>query len=491
MTRTVYASGVPTTGSGRVSGTGTMPQGNPHGAWGTARRSAFLALEQVRRTGRLLVMVITVTAVTLAMDSATVARAYPFDPRGEDWEGLSQLVQMAQAELGPTHVVVTSRLDLRALRKEDGLLIVHPERPLDVDELSAFMRSGGRLVLLDDYGEGDGLLARFGIQRVPLPTRPAEMLRGNPSFAIAEPASAHPAVRDVSRLVTNHGTGLEHAALSPVLVVRGDGEPDVLLGLAGAVGQGRLLAIGDASLGINSMLRYPGNRALCASLVRYLTDDDVWGKRGGTLYVLANDFETTGSYGDDSRLGGAAGDLRRTLFDALEVLRNDGMPPLAAYLVALGLGLGIVLWTSARAGRPHRSVVPRFVRRVPAVAHGGVAGHAAIIASPGTSRVLAMLELKSCLEEDLATRLGMDRPPPHDILVARARSAGLVDATQADELTHLLARFARIEASLLTRQRSAADRVRDADVLRMAARMRNLLDAMGSAAAVVHSKEPS
>jgi hypothetical protein len=55
----------------------------------------------------------------------------------------------------------------------------------------------------------------------------------------------------------------------------------------------------------------------------------------------------------------------------------------------------------------------------------------------------------------------------------------------------VLARFARIEASLVTRQRSAGDRVRDADVLRMAARVRDLLDAMGPAGGVVHWKEPS
>ncbi|MGH7296042.1 MAG: DUF4350 domain-containing protein, partial [Polyangiaceae bacterium] len=341
-----------------------------------------------------------VLACIAALLAGPSAAGRPFDPRGEDWEGLSRFIKLAGDELGAQHVVVTSRLDLGTLKRTDGILIIHPERPLDVDDLSAFMRAGGRLVLLDDYGEGDGLLARFGIRRVPLPMRPAEMLRGNPSFAIAEPASAHPAVRDVSRVVTNHATGLEHPALSPVLVVRGDGEPDVILGLAGAVGQGRLLAIGDASLGINEMMRYPGNRALCAALVRYVTEDDSWGPRDGKLYVLTNDFDLVGSFGDDSRLGGASGDLRRTIVDTLEMLRHDGMPPLAAYLIALAIGLGIVTWTSASAGRPHRPAVPRFVRRVPAVAQGGIAGHAAIIAAPGTSRVLAMLELKSALEEE-------------------------------------------------------------------------------------------
>ena len=260
------------------------------------------------------------------------------------------------------------------------------------------------------------------------------MLRGNPALAIAEPASAHPAVRDVARVVTNHATGLEHPALSPVLVVRGDGEPDVLLAVAGAVGQGRLLAVGDASVVINAMLRYPGNRALCASLVRYVTEDDAWGKRGGKLYILANDFETTGTFGDDSRLGARWASLRRTLTDALEMLRHDGMPPWRRTSSRWRSGSGS--WSGrarARAGRTSpssRASCGRCRRR----AQGGVAGHAAVIAAPGTSRVLAMLELKSALEEELSTRLGLDRPPPHDELVARVRGAAAPrrDASAAD-----------------------------------------------------------
>jgi hypothetical protein len=410
------------------------------------------------------------------------AVAGPFDARGEDWEGMTQLVRMAQAQLGPQRVVVTSTLSLGDLGREDGLLIVHPERTIDADGLTAFMHAGGRLVLLDDYGTGDGLLARFGIRRVPLPGRPAEMLRGNASLAIAEPASAHPAVRDVGRVVTNHATGLEHPALSSVLVVRGDGEPDVLLAVAGAVGQGRLLAVGDASVAINEMMRYPGNRALAAALVRYATEDDVWGKRDGKLYILANDFTTSGTFGDESSLGGTAGDLRRALVNTLETLRRDGMPPLAAYLVAVAVGLGIVIWTSTRAGRTHRSAVPRFVRRVPAVAQGGVAGHAAILSAPGTSRVLAILELKSALEEDLATRLGFDRPPPHDELVARAQSAKLLDAEQVAALASLLTTLTRIEGLLVQRaaRRGAVGRIRDADVVAMASRVRAMLEAVSA-----------
>ncbi len=141
------------------------------------------------------------------------AGARPFDLRGDDWEGLSQLVRMAGSELGGARVVATTTLDLHGIEPADALMIVHPTRSLDVEGLSSFMHAGGRIILLDDYGTGDELLARFGVRRRPLPARPAEMLRANPALAIAEPAAEHPVVRDVSRVVTNHATGLEHPAL--------------------------------------------------------------------------------------------------------------------------------------------------------------------------------------------------------------------------------------------------------------------------------------
>lgn len=410
------------------------------------------------------------------------AEATPLDPGGRDWEGLSEFVTAARGELGTQRVVVTPRLDLSTLKRQDALFLIHPERTLDVDELTAFMRAGGRIIVLDDYGSGDELLARFGIRRVPLPSNPAEMLRGNHALAIAEPASAHPAVRDVSRVVTNHATGLDHKALSPVLVVRGEGEPDVLLAVAGAVGMGRLLAVGDSSLVMNSMLRYPGNRALATSLVRYATEDDVWGRRDGTLYVLANDFTTTGTFGAGSRVGGILGEAWRTFEEVLETVRHDGMPPLAAYLFALALGLGVVGWTSTRAGRPHKAVTPRFVRSVPAAAQGGIAGRAAVLGAPGTSRVLAMLELKSALEEEMTARLGMERgpvPAPED-LAARARAAGLLDAEQAAALARVLKTLGGLESALSMHQMRAIQRLRDADVFAVAARVRGLLEAVGA-----------
>jgi hypothetical protein len=418
------------------------------------------------------------------------AYAAPFDLKGEDWEGLSQFLRTAEVELGAARTAPTSTLDLQRLEPADALVLVHPTRTLDVEALSSFMRAGGRVVLLDDYGTGDALLAKYDIVRRPLPARPAEMLRANPALAIAEPAGElHQSLRDVAQVVTNHGTGLEQPALTPILVVRGEGDDDVLLALSGIVGRGRLLAIGDASVVINSMLRYPGNRGLALAILRYAFEGDPAERRTGKLYVLTNDFETTGwlgsAFGSESPIAGAASEARRVMDDSLGALRHEGLAPVPTYVAALLVGIGVLVWTGARAGRTHKHAVPRFSRTVPVVAQGGIAGHAAVLGSPGTSRALAILELKSALEEELATRLGLDRAPPADQLVARLRAARLLDESGARALSRLLATMARVERRLgaragFTRQPALRrDGPSDRDVLAMAAEVRELRARIG------------
>jgi hypothetical protein len=202
------------------------------------------------------------------------AEASPFDLTGADWEGCSELVRIARAELGTTRIIATTSIDFKELKPEDGLLLLYPEKSLDVDELSKFMRAGGRVVLLDDFGRGESLLRHFGMERVPVPKKPVESLRHNPQLALAEPASAHPVVADVNRVVTNHATGLSHPDLSPVLKIRGANEGDVFIAVAGAVGekppapQSRLLVVGDPSIVLNSMLRYAGKNSFARGRVR-------------------------------------------------------------------------------------------------------------------------------------------------------------------------------------------------------------------------------
>lgn len=402
------------------------------------------------------------------------AVAAPFDLAGSDWEGCAELVRLARSDLGSTRVVATAQIDFHELKPEDGLVLLYPEKSLDVEELSKFMHAGGRVVLLDDFGRGDSLLRHFGLERVGSPRRPAEFLRKNPQLALAEPASAHPVVADVNRVVTNHPTGLAHRDLSPVLKIRGNGEPDVLVAIAGQVGKGRLLAVGDPSIVMNSMLRYGGNKAFARGLVHYSVDHDTWGKRGGRLFIASGGFEQKGSYGEDE---GTLAEWLHDLREALEVMRHDGLPAALAWALAIAIGLVLVVWVGSRAGRLHKPISPRFVRRLPAVAQGGVAGHAAVISAPQTSRVLALLELKSALEEQLTSMLGLSKVPTHTDLLAQIGTSGLLDAEGVHSLRRLLLRLSSVE-TMVVFQRSGGmvQPIRDSEVVSIARTVSQLLE---------------
>jgi len=405
-----------------------------------------------------------------------LAAASPFDLDGHDWEGCSDFVRLAHEELGDPRVVPTASLDLGALRPEDSVIALHPEKALDAGSLARFMRAGGRVVLLDDYGTGDGLLEHFGLERLPIPRHPEETLRGNPSLALAEPAGAHPVVTEVTRIVTNHATGLRHPELSPVLKIRGHDEPDVLVAVAGAVGRGRLLAVGDPSIVMNSMLRYPGNKAFARALVRYAAADDVWGKRLGKIYVVSGAFDQRGVYGEDSELLSGWNERTRALAEALRAFRSEGLPPWLSYAAAVLVGLAVVVWVGSNAGRTHKAIAPRFTRAIPLAAHGGVAGHAAVIASPRAPRALAMLELKNALEEELAAMLGMEKVPGHEVLAHRAADTGLLDKEGVHELRRILLRMASVETMVLSRRGAAMQKIADGEVVEVAKKIRGLLE---------------
>jgi hypothetical protein len=377
---------------------------------------------------------------------------------------------MAQAEIGAERVLVRDALDVGDLRSNDALILVHPQGHVMPDELSAFMRSGGRVILLDDYGTGDELLGHFHIRRVPLPAHPVEMLRHNPAFALASPASPHAAVRDVDHVVTNHATGFGDTGLLPLLVVHGSNEPDVLLAVAGVVGRGRFVAIGDASVVMNAMLRFPGNHALARAVIRYAGEDDdaeegtsgaselrgpissaspaaaLSPRASGRVFLIANRAKITGHFTGDE--AGPLGDFRRAIKQALGELRH-GLPPLAAYVAALLVGACVVAWASRRAGRTHKASAPRFVRPVPTAEQGGVAGHAAALAADAGSLTRVAQELKSAIEEQIAVRLDKDGPLPEGTLVANVEARGWLGKTDAAALARILAELGRVSPQRL------------------------------------------
>jgi hypothetical protein len=354
-------------------------------------------------------------------------------------------------------------VDFDHLGKNDGLLVLHPERELDYNELSAFLRAGGRMAVLDDRGEAARFLSRFQIHRVEAPRSPAQSLRDNPSLAIAVPAveqvagqeqNRHPVVAGVDRVVTNHPTALVHPNLTQVLKIPALGEPDATLAVTGIIAKsGRLFAMGDPSVVINEMLRYPGNRAFASGLLKYLVENDAGVSRGGKLYILANDFSQKGHFGGSRGALGELSNLSDTLAELATDLEKNGLPGTLSLSLAVLAASGALVWAINYSSRRYRRSVPRYALAPLLVAQGGLAGRAAVLSAATTDPALVLLELRSALSEALAQRLGLSRLASPEQIVAELAKRPLFDAERVQKIGELFRALSAAQAPILARKR--------------------------------------
>jgi hypothetical protein len=390
-----------------------------------------------------------------------------FEVSDQSWEGTSELFELAKKRLGRERLEVTASLDYGKLSPKDGVVILHPESSLDYSELSAFLRAGGRVALLDDHGTADKFLARFQIHRVRAPLSPARTLRDNPSLPIAEPSvqivagqeqNRHPITQNVEGVVTNHPTALTHPNLTPVLTIAARGEPDATLAVTGIiVNRGRLFAMGDPSAFINLMLRYPGNRKFAEGLLTYLVEPDSWGERGGKIYFVSNRFQQRGEFGErGSMLSG----LGQNLTDALDDLHEHGLPePVPLGLAAFGC-LAVMAWALMYAARPRPRSSPRYTAPEPLVAQGGLSGRVAVLSAPSTDAALGLSELRSAALELLGERLRLGRAPSAKLVLAEIQRRGLLSDPTLEELSSALAELRVIEERIVKKQRRLIPAVR-------------------------------
>lgn len=412
-----------------------------------------------------------------------------FEIKDSTWEGASEFLAVARERLGKARVRVVPAVPWDEIQPKDALLALHPQRELDYREVAAFLAAGGRLGVLDDFGAGDTLLRRFRIHRVSAPLEPREPLRQNPNLPIAVPpdtpdARPHPIVAGVDRVVTNHPTGLETdsglklttvlelpsasgapTALALIGVIGdtkrcglvaegGDGAERPISGAASAPGRcGRLFAMGDPSVLINLMMRYPGNRAFAARLVDYLVGDDSWGPRGGNLYVVVNDFTQRGSFGKSASLSGAIEDRLEALERFIAEARREGLPASVAVLLSALLAAGAALWAVVSATRRYRRPAPRYARGTPLVAQGGLAGRAAVLSAETTHRALAVLELKTALEEAVRQRLDLPATASSKELLQEIVRQEALSQRSSDTLRALLGEMAQAENAVARSER--------------------------------------
>lgn len=302
------------------------------------------------------------TPAVLFAAALAAAVAAPVDYSFEEahWNGLGYLLTTA-AE-AKVEVEVVDTLDLERLRPSDVLFVFYPAK-LDADAIHAFIRDGGHVILADDRGDGAELLRRLGVRRNPRgPSRHASWYQGMDGMPVLHPQLDHFLFFNVDEVVANYPAAMAGAG-EPVLSFD---DPNERLVVEVRVGRGALLAIGDASLFLNQMLRrFYGNKQFAANALRYYCERDPC-----ALKVLGPTATTTGSYRPRR---GPLGDLPQIFDDVAasvdETFGNitDALakPPWSVLLGWLSLLLGLAL--AARVMALGRERVPAPVGSLPPV----------------------------------------------------------------------------------------------------------------------------
>jgi hypothetical protein len=207
-------------------------------------------------------------AVVAAGASAAGAAAHDYGLDAESWNGVGYLLATAaeaKVELEPVDV-----LDAGRLRPGNVLVWLAPPADLPVEALLAFVHDGGFLVLADDGGAADGLLAALGVERSPgASTSHAEWYQAAEGIPLLTPRREHFLFFNVEQVAANYPSVLRGAG-DPVLTF--DDPADALI-VERRHGQGSVLLIADPSVFLNEMLRrFYGNKQLAANALRLYCD---------------------------------------------------------------------------------------------------------------------------------------------------------------------------------------------------------------------------
>lgn len=219
--------------------------------------------------------------VVLSLGATPGARAGDFDPESTAWDGIAATVGALSAHLTVHH---PPRITLTDLTPNDVLFFLDPDPAVSVHDVAQHLIGGGALVLAGDGASSDHLFEAFGIE-LSVDFQGPVHLRGHQELVVAFPTAKGHALSDGAQaLVTNRPAAVSHDRVGATFEMRGAAPGGGTRGLvlAGQVGDGQLVAVGDPSLFINQMLTFRGNRDFVDRLGRYLRD------MGYTRVVLAH-----------------------------------------------------------------------------------------------------------------------------------------------------------------------------------------------------------
>ncbi len=233
------------------------------------------------------------TAVAIVIISAICILFFPtvqdFMVGNSLWNGLTQFSREHQA------TTVDSFKELPELSQEKNFVSI-PYRPYKEDELERvkrFVQEGGRLLLMDDFGEGNQVLEHFGIG-----ARFSGDMLLDPLFCYKNPKL--PKITDfasgveqsgVQAIALNHATALTKTSSAQILARSSDksfldidrdgqesnADPKGPFPVAARfeMGKGEVILLSDPSILINSMISKDDNRLFLQHLIGYNTGEGI------------------------------------------------------------------------------------------------------------------------------------------------------------------------------------------------------------------------
>lgn len=411
------------------------------------------------------------TALSLVVYPQLAIAQGDYDPRNDDWNGLSSFVGQARS-LG-IDLEVRNDLDYSVIDSNSSLIFVYPTVALERSAIVAHLRGGGRILVADDFGASAPLLERLGVGRDESPVEGGLHFRDEPHLPIAAPITDdHVLTQGVRRLMTNHPATLV-TDLPSVFVT---GEPARTLVAVGAIGEGRLVIVGDPSALINNMLEVQSNRQFARNLLRYLAGDG--GRR--LLLVTGRFGQQVGGAGVNSTVSQARRELNirlARLSDGIAALPNRGASP--RWLVALAtvgsiVLLGVIIFQLKPRPRLYSG---RWLRPLAEERSAGFVGTLEYFKHPKATHLYPLMILKRVFEERLLD--GLDLPAParlKSVVEAYAKIESNVGRRR--ELERLLLRLSTLAASAVTGDSSPL-RVSARELRRTFEQARRLLKPVG------------
>jgi hypothetical protein len=302
-------------------------------------RHAFFAL--------LLLFVVVVRPASAMAQASTedLMQEGDYSTTHKAWNGLSTWAALAAGE--GLNVVERSTIDWGELDSNDVLVLIYPTNFVDPVKVVSFIRNGGRVLIADDFGTGDEILAQLGGRRSQ--QFRAERYQDDQVFTpIATPAGTHPLSAGVVSLTTNHPSALSSLEGMESIFSFASGEAVVA---TAELGLGRYVALADPSVLINRMLQFEGNLQFSINLLRYLIRPG----ESDRFIVLSGAVTLAGQprnrYDDGTLRGSVSANVARAngwLYDLNTWVFEADSLRIATVIAALALGI-FVFWVVPKA----------------------------------------------------------------------------------------------------------------------------------------------